>query len=378
MLFKSPHPDLALPGEKVILPHFLLKPTTFRTGQPLLYPVAKGSPFSSNRPNASVLSLDNVREVAYKTAKSIIDGALDGQSTKFKKGDVVAINSANQHDYLALVLGIHLVGGVVALCNPSYKEQELAHQLRMTKTRCILTTIGSTDGKPQDNPLVKAKAAIELACNERDDGSNNGGGGGFDKLSEKPILYVFEEDHELSWSNVYQGVKWTEEIKAEIDQASLQINGHDAAVFCFSSGTSGLPKAVTLTHSNLIANTIQATFLLYDRINEPLVDGKEFSKSGNVGWYDKASKGMTGPETKEAQNGNKTTLPKSKSLLKTLKSSSSSLSFKHKNSKEEQSTNGNEGNQDRLNGQKEFHIDVLPQFHCYGLLVNLVALHTVS
>jgi 4-coumarate--CoA ligase len=212
--------------------------------------------------------------------------------------------------------------------------------------------------RSQYNPFLKAKEAVRLASTEKDDEA----AGGFGSLPEEPRIYLFEEDEELSWGARCDKVNLTDEVIAVVDERSSRVKGSDAAVFCFSSGTSGLPKAVIITHSNLVSNTIQSSFLLYDRMNEPLIDGRKYSKDGRQGWYDNARKS-------KAEGGTKDT-GKSRSLFNSFKDKISL-------SKKEDKT-GMARIHNRPEGQQEFHIDVLPQFHCYGLLVNLVALHTVS
>lgn len=388
MLFPSPFPTLVLPPEETTLPHFLLDVRDpRRTAEPLLYPPPPSSPFHAGRPLASALSLDGLRKKAYRTGKSILLGAMDSQTAPFQKGDVVAIYSPNQHDYLAIVLGIHLVGGVAALCNPSYKAAELAHQLRMTRSRCIITTAAPA-AKPGESTLDKAREALRLACSNDDDDA----AGGFAKLPYSPALFVFEEGEQDSWDAICQKVQVTEEIRAEVDERSRLVHGSDAAVLCFSSGTSGLPKAVILTHSNLVANTIQASFLLHDRMNEPLDDGKKYSHDGNTGWYDEAQKSGAGRQvepdravneqatTEAASTGEKTTgetTTKGKATIgaKLQKMATSRLPSILLRGGD--TSKGQKRIASRQAGRQEFHIDVLPQFHCYGLLVNLVALHTV-
>jgi 4-coumarate--CoA ligase len=380
MIFTSHHSTLCLPPEEDSnLPHFLLDvPASARTAAELLFPPPRGSPFSSNRPSSSPLSLDAVRRKAYQTAKCIIQGAMDGKSTAFKKGDVVAIYSPNQHDYTAVLLGIHLAGGVTALCNPSYKSTELAHQLRMTKAKCIITSAAAQGGREGDSPVEKARAAISLACSEDDDHAS----GGFKRLEEEPALFLFEEDHDESWQAHCNKVKVDDEVEKEVKKRSQQIQGGDAAVFCFSSGTSGLPKAVTLTHHNLISNVIQATFTLHDRMNEPLVGGQAYSKDGKTGWYDEGEERGAGKDIKpweeedmiaESEGNDTRHDEKGPSLINTL------FGWREgKSDSKGQRSKGFERIASRPEGQKEFHIDVLPQFHCYGLLISLISLHTVS
>ena len=83
----------------------------------------------------------------------------------------------------------------------------------------------------------------------------------------------------------------------------------DEAFYCFSSGTSGLPKAVRLSHSNMVTNTIQMTVTLGGRVNKPVYDPSE--------WY-------------------------------------------------------NQPDAPVHDGENEVHYSLLPQFHCYGIIHRLV------
>jgi hypothetical protein len=90
-------------------------------------------------------------------------------------------------------------------------------------------------------------------------------------------------------------------------------------------------------------------------MNKPLVDGTEYSSDGRKGWYDGAE---------ERESGRRK-----------LPLNLFGVSLKEGTRERRK---GYQRIDNRQEGQREFHIDVLPQFHCYGLLVNLVALHTVS
>ncbi|PWN47212.1 acetyl-CoA synthetase-like protein, partial [Violaceomyces palustris] len=209
----------------------------------------------------------------------------------------LAIYSQNQHDYLAAVLGTLMAGGQVALCNPSYRPEELSRNLAMVGARAILASVAS---------LERAQEAVEMNRRERE---------------EEIGLFVFEEGHERSWEGLL--LRKGERRAGDGARALERVVIHpleDTAIVCFSSGTSGPPKAVELTHSNLVANVIQATFLLLDRMNEPLFDEGD--------WY------AAGGSKKVVDAGSKLS--------------------------------------------SEFHIDVLPCFHCYGLLVSMVAIHTCT
>ena len=83
---------------------------------------------------------------------------------------------------------------------------------------------------------------------------------------------------------------------------------------------------------------IQATFLLLDRVNEPLLDEGSWYASDSVS--EEITDSSTGERIKQA-------VKKAVSVIKRE-------SIK----------------------QDEFHLDVLPYFHCYALLMGFIALHT--
>lgn len=420
MIIKSPHPTLNLPqGEEAVLPKFLLDPakTSDRSTQPILYPPPSSGKAFKARPNAKALSLKDMSELAYGIANGLIKGKLDGGKQTFEKGDVIAIYSPNQHDYVPIVLAIQMAGGIPALCNPSYKPNELAHQLRMTRARAIFTTADA--GLPKSNdkkqaksapetPFTRAQEAAKLAFEEKEDADT----GGFDKLNKEPAVLVFEDDDKKGILNILLGsqAKISEEDRKQVSERANALKSTDAAVYCFSSGTSGLPKAVVLTHGNLVSNTIQATFLLHDRMNKAVEDGVRFSKDGTTGWYDKAQAKGAGKEyrpekkvqaspAKEGETSKKASKKGINKLISRLKkglgavvevekngvpkantstASSPSSSPEEKPAPKYLGETGFARIESRPKGEQEFHIDVLPQFHCYGLLVNLVAIHTLT
>ena len=211
MIFKSPHPILDLPqGEEAILPKFLLDPihSSDRSTQPILYPPSSSGKAFTSRPNAKALNLKDISSLAYGIANGLLQGKLT--NSPFKKGEVIAIYSPNQHDYVPIILGIQIAGGIPALCNPSYKSNELAHQLRMIRASAIFTTDDAGLQKTKDaqnieTPFIRAKEAAKLAFEKKGDSDT----GGFDKLDKEPVVLVFEDDDKKGIRDILLGGKST-------------------------------------------------------------------------------------------------------------------------------------------------------------------------
>lgn len=136
------------------------------------------------------------------------------------KGDAFALYMPNLPEYAVAFHGIASAGGRVTTVNPLYTPGELSHQLRDAGARFLLTV----------PPM--AEAALKAA-------------------KDSPVEEVFvlgEHDGATPASELLA--------PAEAPQPSIDPEA-DLAVLPYSSGTTGLPKGVMLSHRNLVANLIQ-------------------------------------------------------------------------------------------------------------------------
>jgi acyl-CoA synthetase (AMP-forming)/AMP-acid ligase II len=139
----------------------------------------------------------------------------------FAKGDVLAICSPNHPEYAVAFNGVATVGGINTTINPLYTADEMAYQLNDANARYLITI-------PEF--LQKAQAA----------GSQSG-------IEE---IFVFGEAEGTT--------PFAELLESKGDLPEVEINpSEDLVVLPYSSGTTGLPKGVMLTHRNLVANLCQ-------------------------------------------------------------------------------------------------------------------------
>jgi acyl-CoA synthetase (AMP-forming)/AMP-acid ligase II len=134
----------------------------------------------------------------------------------FGKGDVLALLSPNVPEYGVAFLATTLTGGTVTTINPVYNTEEIAFQLKDSGARFLVTVAPALE--------QASKAAEETGVEE---------------------VFVIGEDSfaELVASDPLE--------QAEIDPAE------DLAALPYSSGTTGYPKGVMLTHRNLVSNLQQ-------------------------------------------------------------------------------------------------------------------------
>ncbi len=148
------------------------------------------------------------------------------------KGDRVAIHSPNSPEYAVAFHGALLAGACVTTINPLYKEGEVAQQLEDSEAVA----------------LFASKLFIPMAESVR---------GSLPSLTH---VFALEDIWETA-----DGVAG--------DPAPVEINPEeDLAALPYSSGTTGLPKGVMLTHQNLVSNTRQGLGTAYFTRDTVLLD----------------------------------------------------------------------------------------------------------
>jgi len=139
----------------------------------------------------------------------------------FGKGDVFAIYSPNLPEYAVIFNAVASLGGINTTVNPLYTAGELANQLKDCGARFLITVPPFLDKAKE----AAAKTRVE-------------------------DVYVF---------GTADGARpFSELLDAPPSPPSVRINPReDVVVLPYSSGTTGLPKGVMLTHYNLVANLRQ-------------------------------------------------------------------------------------------------------------------------
>ncbi len=172
---------------------------------------------------AALIDGPSDRTIPYAQLTSAVDAVATGLAAReFRKGDVFAIYSPNIPEYAAAFLGVARAGGVSTTINPLYTPPELRNQLSDAGARYLLTIPGF---------LEKAREAVE-------------------GTSVKEVFVFGEAEGATPFAALMEaGVPPTVEIDPRDDLVTLP----------YSSGTTGLPKGVMLTHHNLVANLAQTS-----------------------------------------------------------------------------------------------------------------------
>ena len=201
MIFKSPHPDVAVPD--VTLHEFVLRGAAALGDKPALVDAASG------------------RSLSYAALAAGVSRVAAGLAARgFRPGDVLGLFMPNAPEFALAFHGTLAAGGVVTTINSLCTVQDAAFQLRDARARLLVTVPPFMD---RAAPVAQQLGIEEVFVI----GSARGA---------TPFAALLE--HDAPVPHVY------------IDPAT-----HLAAL-PYSSGTTGFPKGVMLTHRNLVANLL--------------------------------------------------------------------------------------------------------------------------
>lgn len=173
------------------------------------------------------------------------------RSMGIKKGDRVIVDLPNTPHYIISYYGILKAGGVVVQCNPLYTKRELRYIAENSEARIAFAI---ENAYPNIKPLLEEGLIEELIVCRIED--------------YLPGLLAFLYRLKKEKVNVESGngvIFWKEAVSHPPSKERPDIDPReDVAVFQYTSGTTGLPKAVMLTHFNLVANAMHVVSWLPD------------------------------------------------------------------------------------------------------------------
>ncbi|KAF7554456.1 hypothetical protein G7Z17_g2921 [Cylindrodendrum hubeiense] len=213
------------------------------------HPLAKSkNPYTCGLTGKTYTAVEVVRRedwMARAIAKRLGFDSLETDATEWDK--VVALFSFNTIDYVPFTHAIHRISAIVTPASAAYSAPELELQLRSSGAKAIFTCI----------PLLETALTAAKAVGIADENVFILPMPGFDKqVPFSTIDDLVEEGKSLPELKPLNWIK---------GQGTRQV-----AYLCYSSGTSGLPKAVMISHYNVIANTLQKT--TYDSVGRKVQD----------------------------------------------------------------------------------------------------------
>lgn len=194
---------------------------------------------------ALVFSDRNLR-FTFKDFNERVDNIAKGMlAIGLGKGDHVAVWATNVPDWLAVTFATAKIGGVAITVNTSYRSSELDYILKQSDAKCLVTIDGYRDVDYID---VIYEILPELRNAPRGCLSSEN----YPFL--KQIIYLGPEKHRGMYNiNEIMALACTIE-DAALEEIKNSLDPHDVVNMQYTSGTTGFPKGVMLTHYNIINN----------------------------------------------------------------------------------------------------------------------------
>jgi acyl-CoA synthetase (AMP-forming)/AMP-acid ligase II len=162
------------------------------------------------------------RRMTYAGLEATIGRAAAGLAARgYGRGDVFGIYSPNTLEYPIAFHGAARLGAVVTTVNPLFTADEVGKQLKDCSAKCLFTIPAF---------MEKARAAAAQA-------------------GVREIIVFGEAEGALPLSEL---------IRASGPAPAVPVGPDDVVALPYSSGTTGLPKGVMLTHGNIVANLVQS------------------------------------------------------------------------------------------------------------------------
>jgi long-chain acyl-CoA synthetase len=169
------------------------------------------------RGDAAALSADGERvsHASFRERSARFAGGLRDQGVE--PGATLLLYLPNCPQYLIAAVGCFRAGVAVSPVNPQYRARELTYQLSDTGARVVCT-----------HPALREELADAVAAVDHD-----------------PLVVTVGQDHEdIAFADVSDA------------PATVDVDGLHVAALPYTSGTTGTPKGVRLTHDNVRAQLL--------------------------------------------------------------------------------------------------------------------------
>ena len=200
----------------------------------------------------AVVSLPQQRRLTYRDFSTATDQLARGlMGLGFKRGDRIGVWSTNNIEWLLIQMASARIGAILVNINPAYQSRELSYALKQTEVQGLFVIPGfrSSDyiGMLQDLIPELEEGNTELTSEA------------FPNLS-RVILYNPDDPLHTeaptpgftTWQGVIQAADTISQ--QELEKQTQQLDRDDVINIQYTSGTTGLPKAVMLTHHNILNN----------------------------------------------------------------------------------------------------------------------------
>ncbi len=199
----------------------------------------------------AVVSLPQNRRLSYGRLSEEIDCLAKGlMGLGFGRGNRIGIWSTNNIEWLVLQMATARIGAILVNINPAYKPRELAYALKKSEVQglCIIPGFHHSNYVEILTEMVpELKKSSKIT------------------IEEFPFLrrvIVYDPASPEQTQRPYPGFTlWSEVLEHgshvsqnELEEITSSLHCHDPVNIQYTPGTTGFPKAVVLSHHNILNN----------------------------------------------------------------------------------------------------------------------------
>lgn len=194
----------------------------------------------------AVLYTDRPFRKTYAEFRDLCDVVAKGfMAMGIKKGDHVAIWATNYPEWILALFATAKIGAILVTVNTNYKVFELEYLLRQSDSNTLILIEGF-----KDSNYVEIINQLCPALKDTEPGQLNNRTLPF----LKNVIYIGDKKHAgmFGWEELYTLAAQVSD--SEYAQRQQSLDRHDVINMQYTSGTTGFPKGVMLTHYNIINN----------------------------------------------------------------------------------------------------------------------------
>lgn len=194
----------------------------------------------------AVIYIDRPFRKTYSQFRDLCNVVAKGMMAMgIKKGDHVAIWATNYPEWIIAQFATAKIGAVLVTVNTNYKIFELEYLLKQSDSKTLILIEGFKDANYVE--------IINQLCPELKECSpGNLNSQALPYL--KNVIYIGDKNYPgmFNWKDLYKLAEQVSDEELRERQESLDV--HDVINMQYTSGTTGFPKGVMLTHYNIVNN----------------------------------------------------------------------------------------------------------------------------
>jgi len=201
-------------------------------------------------------------KLTYSEINALVDRLAAGlTSLGVKKGDRIGLFIPNTPQFVIAYFAALKAGAAVVATNPMYSPREIVHQANDSgmELMIVMSNYYQRVKDVQDQTKIKKIVVTNI------------------KEALPPLtafLFTMLKEKKSGFRvELGEGDVWMQDLMAPYkpeDRPKIDVGPEDVAVFQYSGGTTGTPKAAIATHRNLVCNTLQIRHWMPEA-----VDGEE-------------------------------------------------------------------------------------------------------